>query len=1288
MRSFRSFGTTVPKMLWQPINDQGGGNYRMMLPASLLRKHGYAVTQAHPFPLRPEDLQVLDPDVVAFQLFQTEKQIERIRSYKSALPSGFLVYEIDDLFWAVPEGSWHRNNPLLPTSKSNIRTAAKLCDAIVCSTPDLAEEMRKLTGMRDVRVVPNLVPRSFIHAALAGRREAEPSNKIRVGWAGGIGHGGDLKVISQAMREIGTEVQWVFFGMLPPDISPGENVEYYPGVAFNDYANKLGKLNLDIALAPLEENDFNRCKSDLRVLEYAAAGYPVIASDVSTYRDCPYVHWAANNPEAWTAAIRSLVADSEARDGLREGLHQWLLTNRCLDDHLPERLKSYLPPKSEPFVPTLAGKQFGSVVTVGAVIEGLDNFSTVQEAWQKTPGADILYVRPNTTVTGEQAARVIMALGKHASAAPLNNDGMYPVFAKFVQTPPSKAQTIDTAAQIANNEPIPCPFPAGPCVLLAGDALARYGLPDVERFGSIEYAMAEWGARCLEHGKSHVTVANTYVATESPLVQPKEIAQRTLEHIHMWSPGFTTLLQEFQNGAPLIRAREDLDLAFQAIDFKAPPAEGYQDWFDLFEQPNERDRVMMDEQIEKWENPPKISIIFPTYNTPIDWLREAIESVFDQEYHNWELVIVDDGSTEPEVVNTLFEYAEHESRIRLCVRTENGHIVKASNDALEVATGDLVVFLDHDDTLAPHALFLIAKEFVEHPEAAFVYSDSDKILTDGTLNFPYFTPDFSYELLLAQNYVTHLCAYKLPIVKEIGGLTEGMEGSQDWDLVLRYLERTCGTPIDHKLIRHIPHVLYHWRQSEGSAAGNAMAKPYAIENGRKAVMAHLGRTNQTAFVGAHPVLPLFNLVRFLVTSPAPKVAILIPTKDNAQQLERCIDSVKSQTLYDNYEILILDNGSTDKRARALLHQYESKGLRVLRMPGQFNYAAMNNKAAEATDAEFLCLLNDDVEVIERTWLNDMVGLACRPKVGAVGAKLLYPDNTVQQCGIIFSGEQPPGQSALHAWQRLPMHDIGSVGRSVITAPYLAVTGACMVVRRSLWQEMNGMDSIRFPVDWNDVDFCIRLHKAGYRNIVSAMSYMLHHEGQTKKRVNTWRREQMLADERKLLELHGDVRDPYINPRLSFHPHMNMVRQEPYSKPWGDAPGKRCLLVNGNQRLARQVFTWGDLPFMATIEGHYLVFSQPEMPNVQPIDLRQTTHHIQMALAKLGIGEVWFCGIGDGTLGAVGYFAALAETGWHVTPYILKDANTGNELEYYDPTGWRATWQRLLDATRRPEVDAA
>lgn len=1294
----RSFAATPPKILLHPANDQGGGQYRILQPASLLRKHGYAVTQANPHPLSPEALRILDPDIVVFQLVQLEHHQEQIKQYRKVLKNAFFIYEIDDLFWEVPEGSFHRSNPILPHSKQRITATAKLCDAVTTTTPELAEALKRATGVKDIRVAPNYITRQFLNTALAARRKASEvkHDKPRVGWAGGIGHGGDLAIIADVMKAIGDEVTWVFFGLVPPGVDPN-SVEFHPGVTFDQYPELLGSLNLDLALAPLEDNVFNRCKSNLRLLEYGAAGFPVIASDVAPYRSSDYpVVVTKNEVSSWVNLIRELLSNARARELRAEDLHNWVANHNLLDNHLASHVKALLPRNSEPFDPTISTNAQKVVVAAGGSVRAgqsqiqdlinpavvvADNFASIREAWKAVPGANIIYMRDGTELNYDQISRMLDQLGRNASVSALSNDSGYPTPEQFTPLPTKISERLDQAAKITQNEPISCPFPYGPCVLMSGTALYRFGLPDETRFPEIQQALAEWGTRCMEGGVGHVSATNVFVRTESaPKIQAKSMNEM-FEHISMWTPGVQQAIAAYKADNTVAVRRENLELAYHALHYTNVGVTEYQEWIDAFDTPTQWHWEKMQKEVDSWEHKPAfISIIMPVYNPDPDHLQAAINSVFNQTYPNCELIICDDASTDPRISILLDNYNRWGSRVKVVRRSENGHICNASNTALEHATGDWVCFLDHDDVLAPHAMFAIAKALQQHPEVQFVYSDSDKLAPQGNRIDPYFAPDFSYELLLAQNYVTHLCAYRLEAVKAIGCLRPGFEGSQDWDLVLRYLEYTCGHPPNPQLIHHIPAILYHWRMHPNSTSMSIASKPYAMEAGVRAVREHLSRRKELAFIGSNPLAPIFVMTRFLVPDPAPKVTVIIPTKDSPENLGRCIGSLLSRTVYGNYNVVILDNGVSGN-ARSAVNGAKDK-IRVIPIPGPFNFAAANNRAVrEAVDAEFVCLLNDDTEVLEPGWLNDLVGIALREKVGAVGPKLLYPDNTVQQCGIIFSADQEPLQSAIHLWQRLPVNHPGQMGRAVITQPYLAVTGACLVIRRQLYLDMGGMDEVRFPLDYNDVDLCLRLHKAGYRNIVSAQALIRHYEGTTKKKSNAVTKEMVREAEKLLLELHSDVRDPYINANLAFHPHLACLKTPPTPVWEEDVEDRdRVLVVNGTAKEAIELYRNGSIPYCVTLTGHYMHFTYPEMRHVEAVDLRLDLQRLAFLIQVLRISRIIFCGIGEGTLGAVGYFATIAEKGFPVEFCPTETAKYENDLGYYDQAGWQNAWNRFTSAT--------
>lgn len=1276
----RSYANTVPRVLMHNANLFGGGQYRILQPARLLHQNGYATVSAHPQILESDLLRTMAPDVVVLQFQQTDQQIEAMRRYRSALPDAFFVYEIDDLFWQVPDASVHKA-AVGPDAKLRIKTAASICDAITVTTEHLAVEMRRLTGNKDVRVVPNEVPMQFINAAREGRRSARVEcAKPRVGWAGGIGHSGDLEIITSVMKILGDEVHWVFMGLVPNGVDL-VSVEFHPGVEFDKYAAGLGALNLDIALAPLQDNAFNRCKSDLRILEYGAAGFPVIASDIVTYRDCPYLMRVTHEAEDWAEAIRTLIRSPADRESMAEALHNWVVEHRCMDRNLRSRIKTLLPRNTVCFDPNSIPPQPapGPVVSVGAGLSGIVNYPTFEAAWAAAPGSNILYLRPESSVNSLQFARMLEALQTgSASVSTLTNDSCYPTPTQFVEIDAASAQKVDMAAMLLEDDHIPLPCPSGPCILFAGGALARYGLP-ISGGADVELGFLEWGARVVEGGRPHTIIPNTYIHAGSRVKRTREVIERAMRSAVSWTPSLGSHLQRFAQQDPLSPVRHNLELLYHRLNYEKPVCEAnYESWIKVHESIGQADIEAMQDEAATWPTRPHINVVMPTFNTNPDFLRQAIQSVLDQSYGNWSLLIADDCSTDPKVVEIIERMANLDTRISFEFRSGNGHICVASNTALTMANDGWVVFLDHDDTLAPHALWAIAREAVLHPEVQFIYSDADKIREDGVRDNAYFAPDFNYELLLASNYVTHLAAYRLEGIRQVGGLRPGYEGSQDWDLVLRYLTARCGTPPDRNLIRHLPYVLYHWRMSATSTAANIEAKPYALEAGRRAVMDHIKAIGQGAFVGPNPQAPICVMVRFPTPDPAPLVSIIIPTKDNDKVLGACLGSLLQRTLYPNFEVLIVDNGSEEPATLRLLAEARKDArIRVLRRPGPFNYSKLNNDAVGEAKGEIICLLNDDTEVAEGAWLHDLVGIVLRPGVGAVGPKLIYPNGVVQQNGIFIDWSARPGGKAVHAWQQLAHGSPGQGNRNLITQEYIALTGACMVIRKALYMEMGGLDEVNFPVDYNDVDFCLRLYEKGYRNIVSAQAVMVHHEGKTKrKHIKDHQMTRVIADEDRLVQRHGHTVDGQWNRNLMFHPHLDQATSAAVPKLW-DFERERVLIINGTTDDAMRYWAAGKLPFCAVLNGHALHMTFPTMSNVRPLDMRGPPEPFLEMLGTLMIGKIQFCGIGNGTVGVLGYLTAVAECGWKVEFDLTQTAH------FRDPhicdEAWTAMFARLTQA---------
>ncbi|MHB8262357.1 MAG: glycosyltransferase family 2 protein [Acidimicrobiales bacterium] len=545
--------------------------------------------------------------------------------------------------------------------------------------------------------------------------------------------------------------------------------------------------------------------------------------------------------------------------------------------------------------------------------------------------------------------------------------------------------------------------------------------------------------------------------------------------------------------------------------------------------------------------PPVISIIMPVYNTPEPYLRRAVDSVTDQVYKHWELCIADDASSDGHIRKILEEYSAGDERIKLCFRSENGHISAASNSALSLATGDYIALLDHDDELAPYALAAVALEIHDHPDAVLIYSDEDKIDDKGNRNGAYFKSDFDPELILSQNYLNHLGVFKKDTVQAIGGFQEGFEGSQDWDLALRVIEASSPSQI-----RHIPRVLYHWRSHPLSAAGNSNAKPYAAGAAKRAVEAHLERSGLKAEVIPLPQV-LAQRVRYELPDPHPLVSIVIPTRDG-KLLQGCIKSLTERTSYSPFEVIIVDNGSVQPHTLAYLSSLEKQGalgaeagaqgiqayaarctgIQVLHLDIPFNYSTLNNAGASKTNGELICLLNDDIEVIDPEWLTEMVRHAVRPEVGAVGAKLLYPNGTIQHGGVILglSG----GGGAHHASRYVPAYSSGYFGRAALTQSFSAVTGACLLVRRALYEAIGGLDEEHLPVTFNDVDICLRLKEAGYRTVWEPAAVLAHHESTSRGRDDNPRKAARVAKEVAWIQQQWGtliLNDTAYNPNLSL-----------------------------------------------------------------------------------------------------------------------------------------------------------
>jgi O-antigen biosynthesis protein len=552
----------------------------------------------------------------------------------------------------------------------------------------------------------------------------------------------------------------------------------------------------------------------------------------------------------------------------------------------------------------------------------------------------------------------------------------------------------------------------------------------------------------------------------------------------------------------------------------------YERWIRLYE-PNPNLYPEFRKWSQAWHKRPLISIILPTYNTPKIWLREAIDSVLNQAYENWELCIADDASTKPYVKDILKEYASKDSRIKIVLRSKNGHISTASNSAMELATGNFVGLFDHDDLLHPLALYFSAEEINASPDAMLIYSDEDFISSDGERNLPYFKCEFNYDLFLAHNMITHFGIYKTSLVRELGGFREDFDGAQDYDLALRFIEK-----ISFEQIKHIPRVLYHWRMHSDSSASGSDAKPYAHIAAMRSIQEHLDRKQVAAKVESAAEAKGCNRVRYTLPITQPSVEIIIPTRDGLELLRQCLISIVNKTTYQNYVITIIDNGSVESDTLSYLQEItRDQRIRVKRDDSPFNFSALNNRVGLKSTADFVLLLNNDIEVINTDWLTEMVSVATQPGVGCVGARLWYPNDTLQHGGLIYG----LGGVVAHSHKQLKRGLPGYAGRVLHRQTLSGVTGACLLISQHIYKEVSGLNE-NFKVAYNDVDFCLRVMEAGYRNVWTPFADLYHHESATRGYEDTPEKRERLQTEATLLgELWGNKLhvDPFYSPNLTL-----------------------------------------------------------------------------------------------------------------------------------------------------------
>ena len=508
----------------------------------------------------------------------------------------------------------------------------------------------------------------------------------------------------------------------------------------------------------------------------------------------------------------------------------------------------------------------------------------------------------------------------------------------------------------------------------------------------------------------------------------------------------------------------------------------YGPWYEAY-RPDEK--TLQKQRERHFSGGPVISVVVPAYRTPVKFLEQMIRSMIDQTYANWELCIANGSPKDEPMVQLLDQYAAGDSRIHVRHLEENLGIAENTNAAFSMASGEFVGLLDHDDLLAPNALYEIARVICEDEKTDCVYTDEDKVTTNLEEHFqPHFKPDFNLDLLRSNNYICHFFVVRRSIMEQTGGFRREFDGAQDHDFIFRCVEVS-------RKVAHVPEILYHWRTHKESTADNPVSKMYAFDAGKRAIEAHLERMHTDGTVTHTKDLGFFR-VQYPVHG-TPLVSIIIPNKDETETLRNCIRSIREHTSYPAYEILIIENNSTTEEIFRYYEELEKEpDIRVLRWEREFNYSAINNYGVRHAKGEFLLFLNNDVTVITQDWLKELVGICQRPEVGAAGVKLLYPDNTIQHAGCVIG----MGGIAGHMFVDMPANRTGYLHKASILQDMSAVTAACMIMKKCVFDQVGGFTE-ELAVAFNDVDLCLKVNRAGFLVVYDPYVQLYHMESKSR-----------------------------------------------------------------------------------------------------------------------------------------------------------------------------------------------
>lgn len=1222
-----------PFILAFAADQQGCGFHRIMMPLASLVEAGVADGRLD-LAIWPDEAGLAcKPDVVIWQRQVEDSQIEAMARWRKMLPNAIFIYELDDYLHDIPAISFHAS--FMPTDISGrISRALVHCDRITTTTEPMAHWLRTLAEPGcPIDVVPNALPVSRLR-----ERKARTTGKLRVGFAGGISHSGDLRVLEHAMHTIGDAVTWVFFGMNMEDAPI--DIEFHEGVPATMYLDKMLSLDLDLMLAPLQDNPFNRCKSNLRLVEAAAIGAAVIAQDLPPYHVLkPPVFAYALGSEGWTNAIRDFIAaDRSKRQRSADELRTWAGRHYTLERLLPKRIEAWLPDDIKPWRPSVTtGSQFNGIVACSDAMDVNVRAPFLASCVKVTEGleaaclaavhadVDVLWLRPATTLNaaGYNRLRKLLRSNKEfASVVPLASDGTngFPQLDRWTQLPPHAVAVIaGLATEQFGSRSVVINAPTGPVVCLSVRALSMIGLPDVAGCdGSEEQAIMEWGLRAATRGWKHGQSLGTFAGSTTPPIQPSQQAALRIQA--------RGLGEQLGNITP-----ESLLL----------PAE----------------RASLERRLlqSQWGGPRPGSMGFAN------------------DYETWKLL---SKAQEPNVDDIIL----------LCKPPIYTQLfgVFAGDVATAYPDDSWIIFWDENSSVAASAEYWFEQALAQNPDNKFLvmYGDSDTVI--GGKVSPEFKPDFDPTLLLAQDYVTPVCAVASSLVRAIGVPNNRTE------LFSIVLQAYAAHGV--KAFHHIPRIL-------GAIILNSTPETTALETLERQLIVEKVFGAGVKVTASRQIMGCLTVTREWKAwvDKAPLVSIIVPTLGSGRLIQPCVATILQHTAYSNYEIIVVQNGHQRTEPELSMAILANSHVRVVHYDeddAEFNWSKINNWAIKVhAKGEYIVTMNDDVCVASKQWLDLLMGHAVMPGIGVVGAKLLHPMGVVQHVGVVCHNG-----IAGHMHKGMTGNQAGHLGRALLSHEARAVTGACMLFSRKVFDEIGGFDA-SLSTNYNDTVFCVKLHERGYRNVVETSAELMHPEASTRADSRSLVGSKVLVRDNVSLAALCPGPDPYWNPNMAIAADGSGLAIQGLNADilaWTDftpqLKSQRILLVNdrpGAEGCILDVLKTGAVPFLADLSGFSLRLIAPTPLNMQPWDIRDQ-ERLTAELAELGINQIVLRSL-VGAEGAAPPVEALRIFKWLdipvivqpfdltlIAPWLVKDGRT-NEARlfgYVDVAAWQAAYEAL------------